>query len=826
MLKNYLKIAVRSLLKNKVNTIINILGLSVGLACCLLIGLYVQNEWTYDSFHSTSDRLYRAWVHENYGDGEIYFNTVTPLILSSTLENNIPEVEATTRFINFLNLVKRPEQENTITETISMVDTTFLRMFDFRVIEGNPETIIDNPSSVVLTRESAGRYFGDQNPLQKVLSIKIGDTFQDFTVTGVTEDPPVNSSIQFDLLIPFSNSSKLFSKGALTSWFNVSTETYVLLKKGARPAGLEPKLASMMHSELGDRYGEEYLGSDLKYTVGLQPITDIHLNTEMPLGIAGVSDPVYSYILIAVAVLVLVIACVNFMTLSISRSVSRAKEVVVRKTVGAQRQHLMYQFWGEALMMTMFALIVGALIAELLLPQFNVLSGTELSLTFDMGLISLIGGLALFVSIIAGGYPALVLSALKPIEVLKGKLNLSADKNMFRKSMVVFQFTLSIALIAGTLIINKQLNFMRSTDLGYQKEHIVVLESDLAPGPGNPFSEVFQEASRLKDRLVSEWSGTPDIVEVSLSAYTPIQSGGWISADFKESDESKREFNFNVVDHSFVEAYDIEVINGRNFSENNPSDKRRAILVNKALVDDYGWVDPIGRRLPGASFGDHEIIGVVENFHYQSLHTKVEPLVLTINPSLIFGGIDNVSFSGSPNARFSLRLDTQNLSGLMSKVEGIWSEVAPGIPFNFTFVDQAVDEQYRQEERLSLMVIVGSSLAIIIACLGLFGLASLMVIRRRKEIGVRKVLGASSSQLVLLINREFTKLVAIAFVLAVPIAWVVLSKWLQDFAYHIQIGIGTFILTGAIALGIAWLTVGYQSLKAALVNPVESIRNE
>ncbi|MEQ8523791.1 ABC transporter permease [Gracilimonas sp.] len=826
MLKNYFKIAFRNLFKNKVYSFINIFGLAVGIACCLLIGLYVHNEWSYDEFHSSSDRLYRAWVHEDYGNDEIYFNSVTPLILASTLENNIPEVEKTSRFASFSNLVKKPDQTESTSEIISIADPSFFEMFDFEIIRGDVASFKDNPGTVIITERIAQQFFGEENPVQQTLSIQIGETFNNFTVVAVAEDPPTNSSIQFNILIPFSNDTKIYSNGALTNWFNVSAETYVLLREKSQMDEIDKKMQSMMITELGNRYGDEFNQGDLSYTVGLQPITDIHLNTDIPVGIANVSDPVYSYILGGIALLILLIACVNFITLAISRSTSRAKEVGVRKTIGAVRQHIMFQFWGEALLMTFFALATGILFAELLLPQFNMLSGTKLQLTFSGSFIIyfLIG--AFVVSLIAGIYPALVLSGFKPVEVLKGRLNLSGDKNSFRQSMVVFQFTLSIALIAGTLIITKQLDYLRSTDLGYQKEQVVVLTTDLNAGPGTPLMKTIEDGMRLKERLESELANTPEITSFSLSSFTPVQSGGWISADFRDQNEQKRYFNFNIVDHVFLDTYEINILSGRNFSINNPSDQRRAILVNQALVDDYGWQNPIGQRLPGPNFEDHEIIGVIENFHYESLHKEVEPLALTINPNILFSGIENVGFNASPTPRISIRFTSENLPSLMSQIEESWTLAAAGTPFNYTFVDQAVDNQYQQEERLSKIVFFGSALAIIIACLGLFGLASLMVIRRTKEIGVRKVLGASSGHIVFLLNKEFTKLVAIAFVIASPIAWYGMNIWLQDFAYRIELGVGIFLISGLLTLVVAWFTVSYQSVKATLINPTESLRSE
>lgn len=822
MFYNYFKIAFRNLLKTPVYSFINIFGLAVGIACCLLIMLYVQNEWSYDTFHSKSDQLYRAWVHEDYGDDEIYFSAVTPVVLAQTLESHIPEVEMVTRRFVFTNLVKLPDQSEAFSETVTMVDPSFLYMFDFQLLKGNSESVFNNPGSVLLTEYMAGQFFGEQNPLQEVLLIRIGDTFENFTVTGVIQDPPPNSSIQYNFLIPFSNVSRFFSENAQTSWFSVSPETFVLLHEQANAELMEPKLASMMQTVLGDRYGDDFTESGLVYTVGLQPITDIRLNTDIPEGIATVSNPVFSYILAAIAFLILIIASVNFMTLSISRSSSRAKEVGIRKSIGASRHQLMFQYWGEALLLTVLAFGIGLVLVEILLPHFNLLSGTELSLNISRYTLLFWGMAILGISLLSGIYPALVLSGFKPVDVLKGRINLSADKNYFRQSMVVFQFTLTIALIAATLVISNQLDFMRSTDLGYEKEQVVVLGTGLSTGPQNSLSNVLEEASRVKSRIQSEADGITGVEQIAMSAYTPIHSAGWVIADFREPGGRKRDFHFNIVDHDFVDLYRIDMLQGRNFL---PGDQR-AIIVNQALVNDYGWENPIGQKLPGQAFEDHEIIGVVEDFHYESLHTTVKPLALTMNPSLIFSGLDNQVFTQSPNPRISLRLRTDNLPETMSRIEEIWSRVMPGTPFIYAFVDESVDLLYLQEERLSRIVSFGSALAIIIACMGLFGLVSLMIVRRTKEIGIRKVLGASSVSIVLLLNKEFTKLIAISFLIAIPIGWYALSQWLQDFAYRIELGIGVFLLSGITALLIVWITSSWLATLAAMKNPVKSLRSE
>lgn len=821
MLKNYFKIAFRNLFKNKVYSSINIFGLAVGIACCILIILYVQNEWNFDEFHSKADRTYRAWVNETTPEGREILNTATPVILGPTLRDNIPEVEHLTYMFSFSNLVKTPQEQTPLDENMLVVNEDFFQIFDFKIIQGDQENLFKNPSSIVISEATARRFFGNEDPIQQTLSIRLTDEYKEFVVHGVIENPPANSSLDYQILMPDQNLETLISERGRNSWFNIFGSTYLTLQEGTKPADLDQKLAAMMRSVLGEEFFEQE-----GFTVGLQPLTDIHLNTDFPAGQANVSDPAYSYILAAIAFLILLIACVNFMTLSISKSTSRAKEVGIRKTIGAIRQHLMYQFWGEALMMTLIAFLFGITFAEILLPFFNDLSGTQLTITYGVQTLGLLLLTAIVVSLIAGIYPALVLSGFRPIEVLKGRLNLSADKGTFQKVMVVFQFSLSIALIIGTITIQQQLNYVQNKNLGYQKDQVLVLESGFNNTPDNSPVNVFEESARRKQLLVNELGAFPEITSISNSSFTPVQTGGWFQMGFRDEQDQPKNFHGNFVDTDFIPTLGITITKGRNFSKENPSDSRQAMIVNEALVDYFGWDNPIGKRLPGPEFVQHEVIGVVENFHYESLHTSVEPLAMVMNPDILFSGISNLGLANSFDPRYSFNISTDHLSQTVNQLQEVWTQVAPGVPFNYTFIDQSLDSQYRQERRLSRIVTTGSILAVIIACLGLFGLASLMVIRRTKEIGVRKVLGASSTNIILLVNKEFTKLVAIAFVIASPIAWYTMTTWLQDFAYRVEIGFSIFLLAGMVILTVAWLTVSYQSIKATLINPTESLKSE
>lgn len=818
MFKNYLKIAFRNLTKNKTYSFINIFGLAVGIAACALIGLYVQNEWSYDEFHSNSDNIYRVWSEETLQDGRTIINTSTPFVLVKTLQNSIPEVEHITYMNGFGNIVGTPDKEQKISEGISVIHDDFFDIFDFNFVEGSREGVFSTPTSVVISKSAAIRHFGNTDALNKVLSIRIGDELKDFIVTGVLEDAPSNSTIQYSLLIPEQYFEALIGEDGIKSWFNIYGPIYISLRSGVQPDALDAKFASMMKTALGEEAYEQ-----TQYKIGLQPLTDVHLNTDFP---NSGSDPIYSYILSAIAFLILLIACVNFMTLSISKSTSRAKEVGVRKTIGAVREHLMYQFWGEALIMTVLSVGLGATVAELLLPYFNELSGTVLEFNLDLSTIAVLLASSIFISLVAGIYPALILSGFKPTEVLKGRLAQSSEKRSFNKIMVVFQFSLSIALIIGTFTIRNQLTYVQQKNLGYQKNQILTLNSGFANTPLEGFDDTFDKSLSRKQILESKLLGLPEVQQIATSSFTLVQSAGWFKLGFLDENNQGQPFHANIIDEDFIPTLGIEILEGRNFSKENTSDKSRAVIVNKAFVDYFGLSDPLGKRIPGPDFADHEIIGVTDNFHFESLHTSVEPLVMSLTGNIFFSGINNITYNNSATPKYTIQLTTDDLQETIAKIETVWQEVAPGAPFDYNFVDDALDSQYRQEQRLSKIVTSGALLAVIIAALGLFGLASLMVVRRTKEIGIRKVLGASTSNIVLLINKEFTLLIGISFLIASPIAWFIMREWLKDFAYSIELGLGIFLLAGISTLLLCFLVVSFQSAKAAFANPVNSLKNE
>lgn len=816
MIANYIRLALRSLAKDKLRAGIEVLGLSIGLACCLLIMLFVSHEVSFDRFHSRADDLYRAWVKEDYGNDRVYFNSFTPIVLKETMDLSVTGLEATVRLGVMSDVVRHGDQS--FTSTVHLADPDFLQVFDFNVIDGDPATALGDPGDVVLTRETAERLFARADAVGETVEIRFGDHFETFQVSAVTENPPLNSSIRYDMVVPFVMAERLYPTEAHSSWFSVMVETYVLLSPGADPGQVEAQFPGMMKAALGGQYERS------NYSVGLQPLTDIHLNVDVPSALAPVSDPAYSYILSGIALLILLIACINYMTLSIGRSSQRAVEVGVRKSIGADRRHLMRQFWGEAILTTLIALGIGLTLAESFRPLFGELSGVELGplLSAKAALFSV--ALCALAGLMAGWYPAAVLSGFKPVEVLKGKVKIAGDRSLVRRGLLTFQFSLSVFLIAATLTMGRQFAYLQDKPLGYDKEQVVVVPMSLTPNPQRSVAMLVREGIETSEIIRQDLASEPGVISTATASHAFGE--GWTFIGFRDEADRYHEMHMNAVDEEYLETLGIAVSAGRGFSREVPSDRSRAVVVNEALVREFGLENPIGARLPGRSFPDHEIIGVVQDFHYESLHGRIRPLVLVMDPDLIFEGASDVGFSAFPTPRLLFRVGQSNVSETLDAIERSVTKVIPDLDYTFTFVDAAVDAQYRQERRLGEIVRIAAILAIVIACLGLFGLAGLAVVRRTKEIGVRKVLGASASRVFWLLSKDFGWMVAVSTLVAAPIAFLVLDGWLNDFAYRIALSPDLFILAGVIVLVIALLTVTYQGIRAAQMDPVKSLRYE
>lgn len=805
MIKNYLKTAIRYLLRNKGYTVTNVLGLSIGIASCLLIMLFVKSEFSYDKFHSKSDRIYRAWLHEIY-EGKEFINTQTPIPLGPTLQSNIPEVESMCRVFSYSTLVQY--RGNKFNEPLNMVDSNFFQLFDFKLAEGNIHTAFHNSRSMVISQELAKKYFGKDQAIGKTLELQLGNEMVLFTVSAISKKTPVESSIKFDMLIPHSNDHYFFSERARTQgWTSVFEETYLLLQNGKTGKDVEAKMTELAKKIAGDNYVEG------EYNVKLQPITKIHLDKSLPSGNLPVSDPAYGYILGTIGILILLIACINFVTLSVGRSATRAMEVGVRKVLGAERKQLIRQFWGEALLITFISMIVSVGMAFLFLKPFNTIANRELVLSLNGFTILFLISLVTVIGLIAGIYPAVILSAYNPVKVLKNRMQSPVSIGFFRKALIGAQFTASIIMIIGTIVVGRQLNYLQNKNLGFDKEHIVIVSTNKPRAEGTPLAEKFK----------TELLKNTQVLGSTISLFS-FSEPGWVNVGYEDDDKVYRNFRMNSIDADFAGNMKLQLIKGRNFSAGNPADITNSMIVNESLVKEYGWSEPIGQKLPGRF--EQTVIGVVKDFHFESLHNKIQPLVLVMRPDSIFRKANDIGIVYSPQPRINVRLKEGNLQDQIVSLEKDWKSVAANQDFEYKFLDESLNNQYKEEMRLGSIVRYASLLSIFIACLGLFGLSTLAVLRRTKEIGIRKVLGADIKSVVMLLSKDFIWLISIAAVIAFPIAWWALNKWLQDFIYRVSIEWWVFIAAGIIALLIALLTVSVQAIKAALMNPVKSLRTE
>ncbi len=816
MIKNYLTIAFRELWHNKTHSIITIAGLGLGIMCCLLIILFVHEELTFDTFHSKADRIYRVYVKENWGENQDFFNTTTPFPMGPALKETLAEAEDFVRIVQAGTSVKFNDQ--VFSETLTIADRSIFSIFDFELLQGNYQDLLNEPGKIVLNEASAKKYFGEKNPIQQTISLQVGQNFESFIVSGVVKLPS-HSSIQFDFLLSDQNLLKLYPERVLTSaWFNISPETYILLREGSDVEKVTGKFPLLFRKLLGE---EDFKQSN--YAPGLQPLTSIHLDNTYPQGIAPVSNPRYSYILAGISMLILAVACINFITLSIGRSVKRAKEVGIRKVVGAARQQLILQFIGEAVLVTCLAMTIGLLLAMLALPSFNELAGKQLSFPFNGFMVSVIIILLAIIGIIAGSYPALVLSGLRPIAILKGKLQGGNSKQGIRKVLVGLQLVLSIFLISSALIMKKQLDYIQNKDLGFDKEQIGTIQL-IAPVEGNLEERVklgFEKAEVFKTELAK----IPGVLSVASSSHD-FGRGNWLSVGFTDDKRVYHNFNLNPVDDAYIPTLKMKIISGRNFSNANTSDKRRAIIVNEAFVKEYGWVDAIGKKLPGKGFADHEIIGVVKDFHYSSLYNKVEPLVMLQDPSIILQGVENINITTSPLPKLIVKLEPGNINKVIDQIKSTWVSLSNGEEFTFNFVDSALQAQYRSDQNLSKIVQVATLLSILIGSLGLYGLASLAMQSRVKEISIRKVLGATEQSLLFLLTKEYIILLTICLGLSIPITLYSMQEWLSSFEYKTEMGVGVFLLAGSITITIALSTISFQTLRTARTQPAETLKQD
>ncbi len=798
MIKNYFKISLRALRRHPSYAGINIAGLAVGMACFMLIALYVQDERQFDSFHENADRIVRITSHRSEDGNTRSFARSNPAI-GPTLLQDLSEVENTVRFQAYSGSFQHKNLTFSETE-VFFVEASVFDIFTFPLLQGNPTTALLSPNTAVLTETTAKRYFGDENALGKV--IVMSDTLN-FTVTGVAQDIPAQSHLNFDILLSFSTYKSLQAargRDLDNLWSSGTFYTYALLTSPNAFASTEGQLPAYLERQIGQQT------AGMEYSLGLQPLRDIHLRSNLRQELGPNGSLTYNYVFSIIAIFILLISCVNFMNLATARSTRRAREVGVRKSLGAVRSQLMRQFLSESVLLSFAALVLAVSVVALVLPSFNDFAGK--SLTFEWarhwGYLPLSLALALTVGLLAGSYPAFLLSAFLPVKALKGVIGTrqKGTATILRRGLVVFQFTLSIAIISGTVIAVQQLDHMRGKSLGFDQEQIAVI-------PFSWDSLVQDRYETLTDRFLENSA----IEQVTASGDVPgrmfTSMGYWIEG---MPDEEYGGINALIVEANFAETYGLEMISGRDFSVDQAANLGESFVLNEAAVAEIGMTpeEIIGKRFQMNSTGP--VIGVVKDFQFAGLQNTLEPLVMTVWPSW-WGYI-------------SLRINSADMAGTLARVEQTWKQVIPNRPFEVFFLDDDFQRLYQAESRFGRLFVIFAVLAIFISCLGLFGLAVFTAEQRTKEIGVRKVMGASVSSIVLLLNRDMTLLVLVSAVLAAPIAYFAMHQWLDTFAYRIDISLAVFILAGVGAMAVMWMTVAYQSAKAALTDPIKAIRYE
>jgi putative ABC transport system permease protein len=786
-------------------SLLNIAGLAVGIACCLLIFSYVQDELSYDRFHENSHRIYRLNTVIELKDRLMNF-AVAAHVQGPMLKDEYPEIENYVRFNSYgSRRIIRYKNREFSEDKFIWVDNSLFNVFSFKLLKGNPKEALIKPNTVVITEEMAEKYFGNEDPLGKNLQIH-NDTL--YLVTGVVENVPQNSHIRPDFFASFSTLDlKPSGNAAMDLTGNIDYFTYFLLREGTDYKQLEKKFDGFIERHLGALM--KRFNGTIKYE--LDPLQDIYLHSKRQGQLERLGDMTYVYLFSGIGLFILLLACLNFINLSTARSANRAKEVGLRKVVGAQRSQLIKQFIGESMILTLIAIVVAVIFVMVSMPLFNSISGKTLTMNYFSNPVLLIGlaALFIFVSLIGGSYPAFFLSAFRPVEVLQGKLRRGAKSSIMRIVLVSVQFTVSIVLIIGTLIVNKQLRFMRNKELGYEKDHVIGLRIRN------------DETAKKLEAMKTELLRHPNILKVSASSTLALGRNSYSAHHAVGKPEGELTMlHTQIVDEEFIDTYDIEIIKGRNFSKDYVTDKQEAIIINEATVRKLGWQDnPLGQQIEVLDSLDkrrkYTVIGVVKDYHYASLHEAIQPLILY-----------NTNPHGGNYYRMSIRTSPLNIQETVSFIKSKWKEFDSQYPIEYVFLDAEYDDLYRAEERLGQLFGYFTALAVFIGCLGLFGLSAFSAEQRTKEIGIRKVLGASTPGVIGLLLKEFTKWVLVAVVIAWPVGYFIMKTWLQNFAYRIGLGFSTFILAAMLALVISVLTVIYQASRAALANPGDSLRYE
>lgn len=796
MITNYLKVAIRNLMRNKAFSAINILGLAIGMACCMLILLYVQDELSYDRHHENADRIFRL-ADEVGVSGKTHRIAVTPFQMGPALVQDYPMVVDAVRFLRDIG-------EKTLVETrddhfyepgVMFTDSNVFKVFDFPLSKGDPQTALREPFSIVLSAAMAQKYFGDDDPIGRSLSVdrKL------YKVTGILEEPTYKTHLQFDFLATPIESDD-------DGWIAHSYYTYMLLRDENAASELERALPDFVERYLRERDKARRL----QMKPFLQTLTDIHLHSSLEYEVSANGDIRYVYLLVAIAFFVLLLACINYTILSTAHCTYRSKEVGLRKVVGAKRRQMIFQFLGDSTITAAISTVVAVVFVETALPTFSAFTERNPNLEYlrGSGLLAGFIGIVLLTGVLSGSYPALFLSSFQPAAALKGLARAGSNKLSLQRMLVVVQFAISIVLVIGTAVVYDQASFIRNMRLGFQKEHVLVMPY----GDADAMERYKNAVTPYNSVLDASASSTVPGRMIPSHFFRPVIEGG-------SSDASV--FNVVFAGHGFISTFGIEVLEGRAFSKEFGSDRFGTFMLNDAAMRKLGWTSCENKKLAhvypeGGQFKVNvqgDVVGVVKDFHYKSLHHGIEPLVIM----LVDRGWVNY---------LSIRIRPEDISGTLDFLKSRWRDVVPNTPFEYSFLDTSFDQLYRTETRLGTLLGVFSILAIVVAGLGLFGLASISVQQRTKEIGIRKAVGASVTHVVLLLSREYVVLVGVANLVAWPIAYYAMNRWLENFAYRIDPAIPTFVLGGLLSLSIALLTVGYKTCKAAVANPVDALRYE
>ena len=796
MFKNYFKTAIRNLMRNKVFSFINITGLSIGLACCILILLFTKDELSYDRFHAGSHQIYQLTCDRIEKEGTQKKFAIAAMVQGPAFKQEIPEIQAFVRVYNKQLVIKK--DNDAFSEKITWADDNFFSVFSFPLLSGNPSQVLSDLHAVILTDEMADKYFGTKDVVGRILQIEMNGVLEPFTISGVAKKSPENSSIKFNMVLPFKYLEQINPDNG---WMWVSYPTYFVLNRGADVNLIKTKMAQVFQTQAKSEIDMNHqAGYDNKFVWGLLPLEKMHLNTEYE-GVPDARSPVYSYILTGITVFILLIACINFVNLSMAQFLKRSKEIGIRKAVGGLRLQLIKQFLGESFLVCLISFSLAILLAVLLLPFFNELANKKLSFAylFDFQFAAVIIILFIVTVFAAGFYPAIVLSGFKPVRALQNSREYGG-RNYLSKSLVVAQFSLATFLIIATLFIYAQLNYLTKTNLGYNDKNLVEFVVEKAV-MDKPLMNVFKTA----------FTAIPGVESVSYKNVGKF--GGKTQANGKEFTA-----DYQRVDENYLPALQVPVLAGRNFSANFSSDSINSVLVNETFAREAGWKDVVGKtvdfmNLPGWGNRKINVIGLVKDYHYESLREKIKPQILTMDPQL-------------PLGNFLVRINQANIPASISAMEKKYHSLIPDDPFQYDFKNDLLNKNYQSESDWKAIISFAALVTILISCIGLFGLTMLSTERRYKEMGVRKVLGATTVQVVKLISRDFIKLVFIAFLIAIPIGWYTINSWLQNFAYHINISWWMFAMAGLLALLIAFFTVSFHAIKASLANPVKSLRTE